>query len=101
MTSPAPTPERAAATALDAALPPDQLSRRRVLHGAAGLGVLGVTGAALAACGGDETPSGGTSPSSSAGSSSAPSGTGEPAAALAATADVSVGGGVILEGEKL
>ena len=111
MTSHVPASERAAdtpilaATAVDRspdAVPPlERLTRRRVLHGAAGLGVLGVTGAALAACGGEETPSGSTSPSSSAGGSSA-SGSSEPAAAaLAATADVPVGGGVVFETEKV
>lgn len=52
------------------------LSRRRVLHGAAGLGVLGVASSALAACG-----------------TAAATG-------LAAVADVPVGGGVIVEGDE-
>lgn len=80
----------------------DELSRRRVLHGAAGLGLLGVTGAALAACGGDDpVADGGTTPQapadppeSSAGEPSAEAPAGD---ALASTADVPVGGGVIVE----
>lgn len=61
------------------------LSRRRVLHGAAGLGVLGIAGPALAGCGGDDpaevTPSAGS-------------------VALPAAADVPVGGGVVVEGDE-
>lgn len=102
-------PEPAAPRVLDQPTFLAQLSRRRVLHGAAGIGVLGVTSAALAACGGDD-------PAPGAGSTPQPTGaeeSGEPEAeapteaeptgeapagnAIAATADVPVGGGLILE----
>lgn len=77
-----------------------ELSRRRVLHGAAGLGVLGVTGAALAACGGEPTSSGGSTPQQSAASpeqSSAPASEAPAESGIASTADIPVGGGVIIE----
>lgn len=102
-------PEPAAPRVLDQPTFLAQLSRRRVLHSAAGIGVLGVTSAALAACGGDD-------PAPGAGSTAQPTGaegSGEPeetsppeaeptgeapaADAIASTADVPVGSGVILE----
>jgi len=76
-------PEPAAPPIVDQPTFLAQLSRRRVLHGAAGIGVLGVTSAALAACGGDDpAPGAGSTPAGNA---------------IAATADVPVGGGLILE----
>ncbi len=75
-------PEPAAPTIVDQPTFLAQLSRRRVLHGAAGIGVLGVTSAALAACGGDDPPGAGSTPAGNA---------------IAAIADVPVGGGLILE----
>lgn len=77
-----------------------RLDRRRLLHGAA---VLGVAAPVLAACGSDDEPSSSTAaapepddtPSASKDSES--SGGGGP---LAATADVPVGGGVIVDAEK-
>jgi Rieske Fe-S protein len=69
------------------------LTRRRVLQGAATVGVIGVAGTVLAACGGGNDP--GTTPSSSSGGGSA-GGEG-----IATTADVPVSGGVILQTEKI
>lgn len=79
-----------------------RLDRRRLLHGAA---VLGVAAPVLAACGSDETSSStSASPepddSSSASKDSGQSGGGGDQASLAATADVPVGGGVIVDAEK-
>jgi Rieske Fe-S protein len=73
------------------------LTRRRVLQGAAAVGVFGVAGTVLAACGGDDPAS--TTPTGSADPTE--SGTGGGAAALATTADVPVGGGLILEDDKI
>ena len=79
-----------------------RLDRRRVLHGAA---VLGVAAPVLAACGSDEgTSSTTTSPESESPSpsesSEAPAQGGSDQAALAASADVPVGGGVVVDAEK-
>ena len=84
----------------DAQLAPAGTSRRSVLGAAVAVGAVGV----IAACGGGgeaETPAASTSGASSeppAGSSSPPAGGG---AALTSTADVPVGGGVILADEKV
>jgi len=74
---------------------PRGLTRRRVLQGAASVGAIGVAGTVLAACGGDDEP--GTSPGG--GSSSAPAETsaGSGGEGIASTADIPVGGGLILE----
>lgn len=77
------------------------LDRRRLLNGAA---VLGITAPLLAACGSDDgTSSSSASPepdsSPSATKDSEPSGGGD-RPSLAATADVPVGGGVIVDAEK-
>ena len=85
----------------DAATDP---SRRHVLSLAAGFGAVGL----LAACGGDdiatepdaEGPGDSAGTSSEAGSTSADGGGGA-GGALAATADVPVGGGVILDQQKV
>jgi Rieske Fe-S protein len=73
------------------------LTRRRVLQGAATVGVLGVAGTVLAACGGDDPPST-TDPTGSADPTSGESSATE---ALATTADVPVGGGLVLPDEKI
>ena len=82
-----------------------RIDRRRLLHGAA---VLGVTAPVLVACGSEEGPTSGTSTEpdsdSPSGSPSAGKDSGKQdggGAALAATADVPVGGGVVLDGEKV
>ncbi|MEJ7725902.1 MAG: Rieske (2Fe-2S) protein [Actinomycetes bacterium] len=74
---------------------PRGLTRRRVLQGAASVGAIGVAGTVLAACGSDDVPGS----TSSGGSSSAPAETsaGSGDGAIASTADVPVGGGLILE----
>ena len=73
------------------------LTRRRVLQGVAGVGVLGVAGTVLAACGGDDPA---TTPTSTGGAS-APAETTGGADGIASTADVPVSGGLILESEKI
>lgn len=68
------------------------LTRRSVLQGAAGVGVIGVAGTVLAACGGDEpttTPTGGASTPAATG--------GGASGSIAGTADVPVSGGLVLE----
>jgi len=83
------------------------LTRRRVLQGAAGVGVIGVAGTVLAACGGEDEPSSTTSESSGSdpGTTSEPdpetSGEEGAAAGIATTADVPVSGGLVLESEKV
>jgi len=80
-----------------------RLDRRRLLHGAA---VLGVAAPVLVACGSDEEPTTATttpeseSPSAPEGSDN-PSQSGEQQPALAASADVPVGGGVVVDGEQV
>ena len=91
----------------DATHPPC-LHRRRLLGGAA---VLGIAAPLLAACGEDEPTTGSsTSPSSSSPSSASPTeepsqdGSKSPAGGgqeLVATADVPVGGGVILDDQRI
>jgi Rieske Fe-S protein len=78
-----------------------RLDRRRLLHGAA---ILGVAAPVLAACGSDDETTSATSPEPESSSPSTskgdkPSGGGDQPA-LAATADVPVGGGVIVDAEK-
>jgi Rieske Fe-S protein len=82
--------------------------RRTLLRGVAAVGLAGVAGTALAACGGgsDDDNSGGSTQSSGDSQSSAPaegseSSTGGGAVALVKTSDVPEGGGTILESEKL
>src|SRR4051794_30024477 len=76
-------------------------SRRRALQGVAGIGLLGIAGTVLSACGSDE-PASSTAPSVT-GQSSEPaetmsSGGGQPSGDEIATTDqVPVGGGLILE----
>jgi len=71
---------------------PRGLTRRRVLQGAAGVGVIGVAGTVLAACSGDEPT---TTPT---GDASTPAETGSAASgAIAGTADVPVSGGLVVE----
>jgi Rieske Fe-S protein len=65
---------------------PVGVSRRTLLRGAAVAGVVGVTGATLAACGGDDDKSTGAS------------GGGASSAVVAKTADIPVGGGQIVDG---
>jgi Rieske Fe-S protein len=80
------------------------LDRRRLLGSVA---ALGVAAPLLAACGSDDEPSGSSTPASSSSSSSAsdtpteePQGSGG-GQELVATADVPVGGGVVLDDTKL
>jgi Rieske Fe-S protein len=78
-----------------------RLDRRRLLHGAA---VLGVAAPVLVACGSDEEPTRTTttpeSDSPSVGSDKpTQDGGGQPA--LAASGDVPVGGGVVVDGEQV
>ena len=82
-----------------------RLDRRRLLNGAA---ALGVAVPLLAACGSDEEPSGSGSTSSSPQPDDSPSeaqSPSEPAqdggAELVASADVPVGGGVVMDDEKV
>jgi Rieske Fe-S protein len=84
---------------------PHGLGRRRLLCGAA---LLGVGVPVLAACGSDESPTSGGAPAGqSAGSSGSPTpddpkgGGGAAGGALVATADVPVGGGVVLDDQKI
>jgi Rieske Fe-S protein len=79
-------------------------SRRVLLGAAAGVGAVGL----LAACGGDDgdaAATGSPSASASGGASAAPSDSGsaggDAAAALAKTADVPVGGGVVIAAQKV
>ena len=78
------------------------LDRRRLLTGAA---VLGAAAPVLAACGssdGSGTSSGaGASSSAGTGSGASSSGSAGSGAALVATSDVPVGGGVILDAQKV
>ena len=76
---------------------PLALTRRRVLQGVAGVGVLGVAGTVLAACGGDDDP--GTTPT---GGESTPAETTDGGAggdAIASTADVPVSGGLVIDSD--
>ncbi len=70
---------------------PRGLTRRRVLQGAASVGAIGV----LAACGGDDEL--GTSPGGSSSSAPAETSAGSSGEGIASTADIPVGGGLILE----
>jgi Rieske Fe-S protein len=85
----------------DVNLPPC-LNRRRLLGGAA---VLGIAAPVLAACGSDDTTTGSASPATSSSPTaeetlpkSPPAGGGQE---LVATAEVPVGGGVILDDQKI
>lgn len=79
----------------DLSLVPTGTSRRSVLAAAAAVGAIGVVGA----CGGGEpTATTDTSSDPSASSSSTPAGSGD---ALTSTAGVPVGGGVILDKQKV
>jgi len=71
----------------------EDVSRRTLLRGVA---IGGLALPVLAACGGEEDPS-----SSSSSSSSDPESSGAAGGVTVATADVPVGGGTILEDEKL
>ncbi|MDN4174816.1 Rieske (2Fe-2S) protein [Nocardioides sp. SOB77] len=84
-------------------LPLDQLTRRRALTGAAGVGIALPV---LAACGGDEgstasDPATQGSSSGSSGSSGNGSSAGSGATGLAATGDIEVGGGAIYPDEEV
>jgi Rieske Fe-S protein len=81
-------------------------TRRTLLRGVAVVGVAGLTGASLVACGGDEdtTAGGGATPASPATQATSPAATSEPASGgegLAKTADIPVGGGKIFQTEKI
>ena len=76
-----------------------RLDRRRLLNGVA---VLGVAAPVLAACGSDDAPSGSTTEPDAEGSpteNQEPSGGG--GAELVAATEVPVGGGVVLDSEKV
>jgi Rieske Fe-S protein len=81
-----------------------RIDRRRLLNGAA---VLGVAAPVLAACGTDDELASSTTEPQPEGSPSGTEGSSEPSqggggqAGLTAAADVPVGGGVILEGEQV
>jgi Rieske Fe-S protein len=76
-------------------------NRRRALQGVAGIGVLGIAGSVLAACGSDEpdttAPSASSDNSQPAASETESGGDESAADAVASTSDVPVGGGLILE----